>query len=374
MLYGALAFAVAVAFVPGFEGGATTPRWALIAFTVPWLLRDRLRFGVADLAAGLLLGWSGLTILWSSPARLDGIGELLTLVLLLSCFLFGRQISDMRPVWIGAGLGVSVSSLIAVIQAFGWHIVQTNERSPIAGLFANGNFLAEAAAPMLVAAVIEEIWWLVPLLLPGLLLPTARGAALAATVPLLVYAFKRPGQRWKFAALLCVLGGALLYLAATRTSESAIIRLTTWRAALEHLTLVGQGLGWGSIVLPEYLHNEFLNVAFETGLIGFALLGLFCLTLLGPMNAARYVLIAFAVEASFEYPLHLPVTGFLAMVAAGHAVRSRFVLWGFDPFRRGTSEDRMAEAIGDYPHLGGPTVSVRSSLPTVSGRVRGKAA
>ena len=365
MLYGALAFAITVAFIPGIEGGATTPRWALIAFVVPWLLRDRHRFSVADLAAGLFLVWSSLT-LWWSPAVLDGIGELLILVLLFSCFWLGHQITDMRPVWIGAGLGIAVSSAIALAQSLGLPLI-VGERTTTAALFANGNFMAEAAALVLVAALVERIWWLVPLLLPAFLLPLQRGSLLAAALALGVYVFGRP----RAIVVAAFMGIVLLLVAVAGKNPASIdMRLDAWRAALSHLSFFGHGLGVGALVVPPYLHNEFLNVAFETGLPGVLLLALLCLPLFGPLNAARCVLVAFAVEACFAYPLHLPVTGFLASIAAGFALRDWLVLWSFHPLRRVPSEDRMAVAVGDYPYLGRASVPVRSSLSRIPTEAR----
>ena len=331
---GLLAFAVAVAFWPGIAGAATTPRWAIIG-AAAFLLRDR-SATIADLWFGLFVGWSALTLLWTGVALWDGIGALLILALLFSGFWLGNQLTTLRPVYIGAGLGLTVSSLIATAQAFGWQSVP--HITPISGLFVNGNFMAEAAALILVAAVAERIWWLVPCLLPAVTLPMSRGAILSAAAALMVHY----RARWRVLVPIVMVAAAAAMFAMlhkTNAEASLIDRLGIWQSAANGLTFFGHGVGsvWSQfpaydmrplphVETPENLHNEFLNVAFEVGAIGLVLFCGLCLTLAGPLDAARLVLIALLVESCFEFPLHMPATGFLGMVAAGHAVRSRYLL------------------------------------------------
>lgn len=369
---GLLAFAIAVAFWPGIAGAATTPRWAMVGCAA-FLLRDRTAT-TADHWFGLLLAWSALTLLWAGAAQWDGIGALLMLILLFSGFWLGNQVTTLRPVYIGAGLGLTVSSLIAIAQAFGWQSVP--HVTPIAGLFVNGNFMAEAAALILVAVVAERIWWLIPGMLPAFLLPMSRGAIIAAAAALMVHY----RARWRVLLPVALIAGAAIGFAMLHKTDASLVeRLTIWQSAINGLTFFGHGIGsvWSKFPAydlrpfphmnsPENLHNEFLNVAFETGAIGLVLFCGLCLTLAGPLDTARLVLIALLMESCFEFPLHMPVTGFLGMVVAGHAVRSRYVLLDFALRRRLSRGQWLAYQILTASRDRDETVSLRSPIPRVS--------
>lgn len=341
----ALAFLTSVLYWPGVAGAAEVPRWAFLAFTVPWLLREQ-RLTAAHVAGGLFLAWAVITMAWNAAPQ-DGVGALLTLFVLMVCFCLGSQLSGLRQVIIGAGLGVTVSSALAIAQYSGYATTQTGWHSiftmvhgwgPAYGLFVNGNYMAEAAALVLVAAVSERIWWLIPGLLPALVLPDARGAMLAAAVALVVSVWR---SRWIW-SIIAIAGVAVTFYIAHKGLGSMTERLYFWHSTWNGITLFGHGIGsfWAVYPLfdlrpampielfnlPENAHNEFLTVAFETGIVGLVLFCAFCLTLAGPLGTARLVLIALFVESCFAFPIHLPVTGFLGMVAAGHAVRNRYLL------------------------------------------------
>jgi hypothetical protein len=349
---GILAFLTSALYWPGVAGAATVPRWVVIAFVAPCLLNDH-RLTAPHVAGGLFLAWAFLTLLWD-PVPLDGFGAMLVMLMLACCFLSGYQAADLRPVYIGAGLGLTISSIIAVVQCFGFHPVGSWGLE--SGLFVNGAFMAEAAALILVAAVAERIWWLVPGLLPALLLPDARTAVLAAAAGIVV-CFRRSKIAWLMVCAVPV--GCGLYVAA-KGYGSIDERLAIWHSALDGTTLVGHGIGsfWsvypsydlrppvpiGLWSTPEFAHNEFLHFAFELGIVGLLLFCSLCATLAGPIDTARLVLIALFVESCFDYPLHLPVTGFLGMVAAGHAVRNRYLLWGRFGWRRDIGKAGLARS------------------------------
>jgi hypothetical protein len=315
-----LAFLASALYWPGIAGAATVPRWALLAFVVPWVLREQ-RMSAAHVAGGVFLAWAAMTMVWN-PAPLDGIGALLTLLTLACCFLLGNQLTNLRGVIIGAGLGLTVSSAVSVAQYLGFHPVGTY--GLVSGLFVNGNYMAEAAALIVVGAVAERIWWLIPGLLPALFLPDARGAVVATALSLMVHFRYVKGIWWLYGLMSVCLG---LYIAA-KGYGSIGERLTIWQETLDGVTIFGQGIGsyWSFFPAYEYAHNEFLHVAFETGIVGLVLFCTFCVTLAGPMDTARLVLIALFVESCFASPIHWPTTGFISMVAAGHAVWSRYLL------------------------------------------------
>ena len=347
---GALAFLTSALFWPGVAGAATVPRWAVIALVVPVLLKDQ-RLTAAHAAGALFLIWAALSMAWN-PATLDGIGALLVLAMLAACFCLGNQLIDLRKVYIGAALGVTVSSVVAIFQWFGFH--QVASWGGPGGLFVNGAFMAETAALVLVVLVSERLWWLIPGVLPALLLPDARDAVLAVATATVV-ALRRSRFIWLLVAVVPI--AAYFYVTA-KGYGSINERLEIWHSTLDGVTLFGHGIGsfWSlypaydlrpvaPIALlntPEYAHNEFLTVAFELGIIGLLLFCGLCVTLAGPLDTARLVLIALFVESCFDFPLHLPATAFLGMVVAGHAVRNRYLLWDRLNQFRGIGKARVA--------------------------------
>lgn len=401
------AFAVMVAYWPGAAGAATTPRSAILAGVLPWLLRD-VRLTAAHVAGLAFLLWAIIAIFWT-PEKLDGFRALAGYLTLGACFWAGCQLQSLRPVLIGAGLGMAVSSAVAVGQSLGWHPFPVINQN--AGLFVNGNFMAEAAALILVGAVAERLWWVIPGLIPAMVLPDARGAALAAATALVAYSGRR-GIRVAaiaaalilpalIAAVVVVMGrghvgpmGALEFLASQAgvkgvgpLGERALI----WQSAWDGRTFFGWGTGsfWsvyphfdlriGATANPEQAHNEFITILFELGIPGLVAFLLFCATLSGPLDTARLILIALLVESCFAFPLHMPATGFLGMVAAGYAVRSRYLLGDLVGAGRGHGDPRGDDArvrrLYGLARQGGADHALRPSLSGISpaAHTRGKA-
>lgn len=351
-----LSFAISALYWPGIAGAATTPRWSVMAVAIPFLLKPH-RVTVTHLWGLSIIGLAAASMLWN-PAPLDGVGALLSLCILAGCFCFGNQLDDLRPLYIGAGLGLWVSSIIAMLQFFGFAVLPTY--TPVSGLFVNGNFMSEAAALLVVAAVAERIWWLVPGLLPALFLTDARGAILACTMGLMVH--YRRKWRWLIGIMIVMAAAAVVLTTAKIYWPGIDERLLIWESTWNGLTFFGHGIGsfWTTYPqfdlrahpwsMPEYAHNEFLTVAFELGVIGFALFVGFWLTLIGPINTSRLILIALLMEACFAFPTHLPTTGFIGLVAAGHAVRSRYLLRDLVMRRRGVgARGRSIDGLSNGP-------------------------
>ena len=367
----AFAFLVSTLYWPGVAGAATTPRWALMALVVPWLLREQ-PLRASHVAAAVFAIWAAFTLIWT-PNRFDGIGSLLVLFVLACLFCLGSQTRDLRRVYIGFALGVTVSSGFAVAQYLGYAPFGT--LTPVAGLYINRNFMAEAAALVAIALVCERLWWFIPGLLPAIILPEARGALLGLAVALAV----QYRAHWRIllpVAAVAVLGVA--YWTIIKLGGSDAERSLIWRSAAHGITLFGHGVGsfWSTYPSfdlrinpassPEHAHNEFIDIAFELGLVGLVLFCIVCLTLVGPLDTVRLVLIGLLVESCFEFPIHMPSTAFLGMVVAGHAVRDRYVLRDLVNHWRGIGPARMENeglyGLGGYPDLGGPRHAVRSQV------------
>lgn len=316
MLFG---FALTALFVPDWSGAATTPRWALAAVVIPLLMRrNGAPFTAAHLFGLLFVAYAAASVLWA-PHKWEALDALLKLIVLAEAFVLGSQMRDIRPVVAGSALGIGVSSAVIVL---GIHVPQTSDYP--AGLFVNSNALGEIAALVLAGALIHRIWWAVPLIAPALIASHCRGAflALAGAAIIWVWARSKP-----VAIALVIIG--IASAAWMGSSESAQQRLDMWAAIVPQLTAIGKGIGSFYTMYPlyspfdtllqrpEHLHNDWLEFAFELGVVGAILCSAFL------WSARSIVLAVLVVEAIFGFPLHLAATAVLGGIMSGHAVRDR---------------------------------------------------
>lgn len=247
-------------------------------------------------------------------------------MLLAAAFCIGSSLRDLRAVYCGLGLALGVSGVIAIAQMFGFAGIY--QYSVPGGLFINGNVMAEIAVLVLVGAVAERMWWLIPLVMPAALLPMARGPILALLVALVLWA------RCRLVIFGVVAATALTAAVSLFTGyrmASVGERLGLWIDTLSGVNFVGHGIGSFHAAFPgfarhtnlligrpEHAHNDLLEFVFEVGLCGAALaVLLFALSLVGGRDSDRLVLVAFGVEAMFGFPFHMPLTAFVVALAAG---------------------------------------------------------
>jgi len=96
---------------------------------------------------GLIFLWcAAISISWSAQVY-DGLDELIKLIIIAEAFWLGSKLTDLKPVIIGFGLGIWVSSLVIL---FGIDAPHTTDN---AGLFVNSNVMGEIAGLVLVAAL-----------------------------------------------------------------------------------------------------------------------------------------------------------------------------------------------------------------------------
>jgi hypothetical protein len=101
-----------------------------------------------------------------------------------------------------------------------------------------------------------------------------------------------------------------------------------WTAAIADLHLFGNGLGSfaADFGRAEYAHNEPLHFVYELGVLALPILAL----ALYLMNRTKYddalVLVAILAISLFSFPLHMPVTGFAAALAAGGIARRGYLV------------------------------------------------
>lgn len=364
------------AYWPGISGAMTAPRWIVGAVVFPTILFCRqtpIRITLAHVLGFLFVAWAFTTFFWSEYGE-DTLGDGWVLLVLLSAFCAGSLIESPLPIYLGAAAGLLVSDGFAVAQLTGW--VGPLQANVPAGLFLNRNFFAEMSALIAVALIAERLWWAVPVAAPGLLLTNARGAILAFASAMVLLIWRRSPR----AAIVMAALAIIVLVGVTFTGNKIATlgeRFDLWRAAGSIVTWKGYGLGTFYESAPflsghdyrfEHAHNEFLDAAFETGIIGALLLTAFFGSLVfGPLTTERLILITLLIEACFENPLHKPSTAILGCLVAGHLSRSLCRVrdafgYGRARIRLGIWAGHVTAAGRAASRAGRRVVSVRSSV------------
>ncbi len=289
-----VALLLPVAYVPGIEGAATSPRWALAALSAYFL----------SLPALLFAAWP-LYFLDSPDAAYKW-------AIVAAAYCWGTRTDDEAAGKVARAfaLGIGAEGCLAAAQwlGFGLDSIPTLNGG-FAGTFANKNYLGEAACASFVvgmrfsaAAALASV--------PALVLSGCRSAWLAALVAFGVNAGWRWTWLWLVAAAFVVwradsdlLGGG----------SSMALRFELWRDAAP---VVVRGLPFGAGAPLEPLHNEFLQVWSELGVVAAAPLALFYLAACRDAAFGAGV----AVLLSFGFALHLPATAWLVAFVCGHLV------------------------------------------------------
>jgi hypothetical protein len=383
MIFG---FLLTALYWPGIAGAATTPRWGLLAVALPVVLwynsafrggmkahADGLcglraetnrgpsgfcrvaigpRFTFIHLFGALYLTWSAISLSWT-PNKLDGIGELIKLVILAQAFVLGARITNLIAVLRGMALGLLVSSIIILVQLYAPDIVlHTTTHS---GLFINSGSLAEIAALVLIGLVYEHRshignhdWFgtrhiarivLLLALFPCIILPQSRGAWLALVTAFTIWLWSK--SKTSALALMGLTAILITYSLHLGFHTSSVIqRLGMYADAISGLTWLGHGIGsfWTDyaplsntldifVERPEHLHNDWLEIVFELGPVGAIIVcGILRAAGMGKLSTATVVLSGFIAESAVGFTLHNPCTAFLAALCLGHLARRRHSL------------------------------------------------
>jgi len=323
-----LAFVVAIACISWFADGGTGTRWAILSIAVPLILmltRPR-PWTIGDVLGLLFLCWASCSLLWT-PGLGQGLFVLWGLVLFFS--IGWLPTCEMKSIYKGLGLALSLNGLIVALQVAGYHPV--TEAIPPAGLFYNKNAGAEVTALAIIGVLTLNWKWRIacsPMLITLLAFP---GNTLSRT-PLVALAVVGACWTWarsKFYGCMVVLAAVLLlcaFVLTTSRAPSANLRMELWGDMIRHLGWLGHGVGstdW-SYPFMEYAHDDYLQISFELGVVGALLwVGFLVCCLAGPVRTESYVLIAFACMGVFAFPLYMPGTVFVAGLAAGRLLRDR---------------------------------------------------
>jgi hypothetical protein len=290
----------------------------------------------AHLALFLFFAWAASSLLWTVDLY-GGLKAVWVLFLFVGLFCIGSTLTDLRSVYIGMAWGLSLSSIASIAQQFfGWEGV--SQFSVPAGLFINPNFMAEAAALVLIGLIAERLWWHLPMVLPAVLLAGSRGALLALVIALALWT--RSKAVVAITALAIVGAGVWAHHTGHRATSTQE-RLDIWADAASGMKLFGNGAGsfyvqYPAVAVrtdtyksrPDHAHNDLVEAGFEYGLgacllvlaLGYGLVR-------GRVHSGRLVLVGAGVIALVSFPLHNPVTVFLVGLVAGRLAADGHRVW-----------------------------------------------
>lgn len=324
---GAIAFLVTLAYAP-LAGGFTSFRWIAICLIIPIWYFNPGRVTASHLLGLLFLAWCALSLTWAFDPG-SGVIQLGRFVLLALVFCVAAAQQDLRAMWIGAGLGIAVNSLLALMQYFGgWQGIP--QVALPGGTFFNKNILAETAAITFVGCLgLKDRWrWLALGALPAVILCQARGvwAGLTAALILLIWPKNKPAAL----ALIGVCFLAICYFWGAGYTMTQ--RVQIWQDAFDGLQFWGRGVGsfWSTYpehasridplaLRPENAHNDLLQLVYEIGPASLVICSILWLAFRArPLKAEHYALVVFLVAGLVGFPLYMPATAFLAVAALGH--------------------------------------------------------
>ena len=137
---------------------------------------SRVRITFAHAAGLAFIVWCAVTLAWTSSLD-DGIGALIELVFIAATFALGSITDDPKPLYLGAAVGIAVSSCAVILEHLQWETLPSYDLP--SGLFYNAVNMGEAAALVVVACAASRLWLGVLAAAPALLLSGSRGAMLA---------------------------------------------------------------------------------------------------------------------------------------------------------------------------------------------------
>jgi O-antigen ligase len=320
------------------SGAADGSRWVLLSVALPAaLFFVRVRWLTAHTILALFVGWMAFTALWA-PNTYDAMDGGWKLALIAMAFLLGAELPSLRPIYLGLGLGLWVSTFVSFLQLAGLHPVLTAGMPHPAGLWVNPNIQAEIASPVVLGLLATGDYWIALGVMPSVLLPMARGAL--GALGLLASAWSV--QRWGWRAALLIVPlvaiacGEIFEKTRHDTGETAQ-RVAMTLDTVQGLRFWGNGIGSyyalyprdathidTTRLRPNHAHNDTLELAFEGGLPAVVLAAaLVFLAFRRGQPPERLVLAALCLEGLVGFPGHMPATAFLFGLVAGHAAGSR---------------------------------------------------
>ena len=261
---------------------------------------------------------------------------------------FVRKV-DLEKIFVFASYGIAINSLICLGQWFRWNLNFTSDyiNTDIqywivslswrpAGLFVNGNILAETTALVIVGCIIYRKWLHVLPMIPAMLLPMQRASMLALLIVGMIWIIcykklKLNIYQYLVITLLLFLGGVIVYFRFDLNSFQDRIEL--WSFAISNLHWLGNGissfrndyLNYTGFVdfnyNVTYIHNDYLELLYDLGIFGIIPIGAFAFILFSNCRI-KYVLWTFGIIAMFGFPSHMPATLFIMALCIIECVRN----------------------------------------------------
>ncbi len=311
---------VSLCYIPGWTGAALSTQYAVLSMTLPFTLWRQGPITAFHWLGLTLIAFATTSLLWNTDP-LGGVHGLWMLCVLALCFWLGSTLPNLRQVYTGLAVGGAVSSLIAIVQAFGYQLLPTAPGHP-AGLYFSAITQGEILALLIVALLTERMfYWVLPLL-PGIALSQSRGAWLALGFGVLGLYVRRT---WLLPA-----AGVAVGISMWLGGPTDVERWHNWLAAWGDLTWFGSGVGSfasqlyndnGHVIYPEFVHNDALQLIYEYGVAATAPAVIFAFVLFRTQAREWPVILAFVVMGLFSFPLYMPITTFIGLLAAGRIVR-----------------------------------------------------
>jgi len=357
-----LGLILAVCYVPGWTGASIPTQWGVMAIAgALGLWRSGSVTRVHWLGIWFIF-FTALSLTWAVNPYDAGWGFAVVLIWAGSFWLGSTQ-DSLEDLWKGLAIGLSVSSVVSIAEASGFHPFPVAELAGHPGLFDTPLVSGSVSALVIVGLVCHGEWRYIPGVLPLFILSYSRGGWLVVAVGL---AGRYLG--WRVAAGIVLFALVLMYF---HPSPSDIQRMQIWDAAYSNLRWFGLGPGtftdlWmmveelGQKVMerPEFAHNDYIQFAFEAGLGSILFFALMAAVLARSEQRQWPVFAAFCSLALFYFPLHSPLSAFIGCIVAGHIAGAGAYLRGFER-ERGSDFLPGAAAPGSVsgPH-GGAIVSV----------------
>lgn len=321
------AFVFVILFWPGIAGAATTPRWAFLAVVVPAVLwfRQIKNITLAHLLLGCFLAWGGVSFFWGTVGY-DWALTYAHFLMMAGLFVIAAEMKSVRGMIAGATVAMAVNSAVCYAQIQGWQGL--GQLVKPGGLFLNRNVGSETAALLLIALVYKRMWWGIPLVLPSFIMQNNRGATAALIV---VAALALLRTRPKILVAVVSVAAAFVSLHYIKYWDGPVDeRFSIWFDTIDGYRWLGHGLGqfygtYPSVATridtlaqrPDHAHNDLLELGYELG-IGFVFVLAFVRSIWrNSLATEKAVLIAFAVEGMFGFPLYMPTTAAIFAVVAG---------------------------------------------------------
>lgn len=255
-----------------------------------------------------------LSLIWS-PDRFVGLDLWwhFTLLAVVACC----APRNLNPIFWAMAAGLSINSAFVMAQLMGYQPVA--HISGPSGLFLNSNI-----ENTLVALVLVGLWndWRSIFVAPWIALPLFAQPSRAS---LLAVVAAGGAWLWRYNRAAGIVAGAVglgaltIQVISPSHQFDTSQRIAAWVELLQDVTVFGHGLGAYRFAYPEmeYAHNDYLQILYELGIPVFLMfVGLVlwsCRTSL--------VMVAFATEALFDFPLYCPATAFVAALCVGSVLR-----------------------------------------------------